>query len=313
MEHAVESPGRSLLVLGAGYVGGSVVRAALARGVRVSALTRNPQTAAHLRATGCAVVVEADLAGSEWHAELTQRYDLVVNCVSAGGGGIAGYRHSYLEGMRSLAAWLSGRPNVGTIVYTSSTGVYPQGDGALVDETAPLDSAGENGRVLREAELELARGADAAGWRWFVLRLAGIYGPQRHGMLDQLRAGVATVTGDPENHMNLIHRDDVTSAIWSALTAPPEVMSELFNVADGHAALRSEVADWLARSLGVESPRFATMSPSTAGNPFGTRRRAPDRRIKADRIREVLGWQPKYPDFRSGYRAIIDDLKRPSA
>ena len=295
--------GRSVAVLGAGYVGGAFVRESLARGLRVSALTRNAAKAADLRAAGCAQVVEADLAGDGWHSELRGPFDFVINCVSAGGGGVAGYWHSYVEGMRSLGLWLATQPAGGTVVYTSSTGVYPQGDGQQVTETSATDGMGETGKALREAEVELARGAAAAGWRWFVLRLAGIYGPGRHGMLDQLRAGATVLPGDPAHHLNLIHRDDACGAAWSCYGAPAAVRDEIFNVTDGAPALRSEVAAWLAGRLGVSCPIFGDHvgAQETGSNSFGARRRAPNRVVESVKLRRVLGWSPKFPDYRAGY------------
>ena len=300
--------GRSVAVLGAGYVGGALVREALARGLRVAALTRNAAKAAELRAAGCAQVVEADLAGAAWHAELRGPFEFVLNCVSAGGGGVAGYRHSYVEGMHSVGRWLATQPTGGTVVYTSSTGVYPQGDGARVDEESPTDGAGETGLVLREAEVELGRGAGAAGWRWFVLRLTGIYGPGRHGLLDQLRTGAAVLPGDPAHHLNLIHRDDACGAAWRCFGARGAVSDEIFNVTDGTPARRAEVADWLAERLGVACPPFgdaAERAPTAAANPFGGRRRAPDRIVDAAKIRRVLDWSPRFSDYRAGYGELI--------
>jgi nucleoside-diphosphate-sugar epimerase len=293
---------RSVAVLGAGYVGGAFVREAVAAGLRVSALTRNPAKAAELRGAGCAQVVEADLAGDGWHSQLRGPFDFVLNCVSAGGGGVAGYRHSYVDGMRSLGRWLATQPAGGTVVYTSSTGVYPQGEGQRVTEESPTEGAGETGQVLREAEVELGRGAREAGWRWFVLRLAGIYGPGRHGMLDQLRAGAAVLPGDPAHHMNLIHRDDACAAAWSCFAAPAAVRDEIFNVTDGTPALRAEVAEWMAQRLDVKCPGFGDAAvPAAGGNPFGARRRGPDRIVDSTKLRRVLGWSPKFADYRAGY------------
>lgn len=296
--------GRSVLVLGAGYVGGAFVREALARGLRVAALTRNAAKAADLRSVGCDQVVEADLASEGWYGELRGPFAFVLNCVSAGGGGVAGYRHSYVEGMRSVGRWLASQPSGGTIVYTSSTGVYPQGEGLRVTEESPTDGAGETGTVLREAEIELARGAAAAGWRWFVLRLAGLYGPGRHGMLDQVRAGAAVLPGDAAHHLNLIHRDDAGGAAWSGFGAPAAVRDEIFNVTDGTPAARAEVAAWLAQRLGVPCPAFGDAA-AAGGNPFGGRRRAPDRIVDAAKIRRVLGWAPRFSDYRAGYEAVL--------
>lgn len=290
--------GRSLLVLGAGYVGGAVVRDALARGARVTALTRNADRAAALRVAGAAVV-EADLADDTWHAAAGGDFDFVLNCVSAGGGGAAGYRHSYVEGMRSVGRWLATRARAGTIVYTSSTGVYPQGGGAAVDETAPTGGS-ETGELLRAAEAELARAAGAAGWRWFVLRLAGIYGPGRHGILDALRGGATRLPGDPTHRLNLIHRDDVVGAVRACCGAAPTEGGGIFNLSDGAPAERAVVARWLAERLGVAAPEY-----EPAAGPATGRRRAPDRIIVAELLRRRLGWAPQYPDYQAGYGPIL--------
>ncbi|HLP26008.1 MAG TPA: NAD-dependent epimerase/dehydratase family protein, partial [Acidobacteriota bacterium] len=169
--------GQRLVIFGCGYVGSALADAALAQGARVTALTRNPEKAATLRARGVEVVI-SDLAATEWHAypALAGGAEFVANTVSAAASTPEGYRASYVEGTRSILAWAR-RARVGTLVYTSSTGVYPQGGGACVDENGSTEGASPTGRVLVEAE-NLLRAADrAALGRWFVLRCAGIYGP----------------------------------------------------------------------------------------------------------------------------------------
>jgi len=288
--------GRHLIVFGAGYVGAALARVALDRGLRVSALTRNPDKAAALAALGVETIM-ADLASSAWQTRLSPEADFVVNCVSSGGGGIEGYRRSYVEGQRSILAWIAPARNAGTFVYTGSTSVYPQDGGVRVDEEAPTGGAGEADRVLLEAETL------ALTWpgRAFVLRLAGIYGPGRHYLLDQLRAGAGELAGRGEHRLNLIHRDDSVSAIWAALTAPASVSGGIFNVADDGAAPKAEVVGWLSTRLGRATPRFD-------GKPTAGRRAlVPDRVIVNDRIKRVLGWRPQYPTFREGYAAILSN------
>ena len=168
--------GKRLVILGCGYVGAAVARLARTAGLKVDGLTRNPTRAAEILELGVNPVV-ADLATDAWHERIVPGADLVLNCVSAGGGGLDGYRRSYVEGMRSFVAWARRGP-VGTVVYTSSTSVYPQSGGVVVDETALTEGTGETGRILLETEAAL-RGAAGACGRWFILRLAGIYGPGR--------------------------------------------------------------------------------------------------------------------------------------
>ena len=148
------------MVFGCGYVGAEAARQAVARGARVTALTRNDAKADALRAGGVEVVV-AELASGDWPGRVAGGADWVLNCVSSGGGGLEGYRQSYVAGMGSVLAWAKARGPVGTIVYTGSTSVYPQGGGVVVAETAPTDGGGERPRILLEAE-DLLRGNDGA-------------------------------------------------------------------------------------------------------------------------------------------------------
>ncbi|HVS53834.1 MAG TPA: NAD-dependent epimerase/dehydratase family protein [Opitutaceae bacterium] len=286
--------GKRLVVFGCGYVGSAVAEEARARGVSVVALTRNEAKAAALREREIDVVV-ADLASDAWHGRIGGRADFVLNCVSSGGGGLEGYRRSYVDGMRSILAWASASDGAGSLVYTSSTAVYPQGNGAVVDESAPTGGS-DRAEILLEAEAML-RGAEKACARWFVLRLAGIYGPGRFHLVEQVRRG--EVAGRGEHRLNLAHRDDIVAAVWACFGAPPDVRNEIFNVADGAATPKAEVAAWLAARLGAPTPRFT-------GAPTGGRERlVPDRIIASAKLRAALGWRPRYPSFRAGAENLL--------
>ena len=287
--------GKTLVIFGCGYVGREVAREAIARGWRVIALTRNEVKAAELRAAGVEVIV-GDLASNAWHAQIAGPVELALNCVSSGGGGIEGYRRSYAEGMASVLVWAKARGPVGTLVYTSSTSVYPQGGGVRVDEAAPTDSRAERAQILVETEMQLRKNAGACG-RWFVLRLAGIYGPGRHHLIEQVRSG--EVSGRGEHHLNLAHLDDICAAVWAAFDAPPAVADEIFNVADDATATKTEVVAWLAARMGLPVPRF------TGAPVEGRERLTPDRIIANDRLKTVLGWRPRHASFRSGYEKLL--------
>lgn len=292
--------GKRLVVFGCGYVGSAVARAAVAAGARVEALTRNPEKAVALRALGLSKVIMAELSASEWHGQIEGGADFVVNCVSSGGGP-DGYRRSYLEGMASIIAWAAqNKTPLGTMIYTSSTSVYPQGDGAVVEETALAEGATTNGKVIRESERLLEQVSVAVCRRWFILRLAGIYGPGRHHLLNQLREGVTELGGSGAHRLNLIHRDDIVSGVLACLAAPAGITSQIFNVADTAPVAREEVVRWLAEYLKRPMPVFDGV-PGTrrGGEPM------PDRVIASGKIQRVLGWQPKYADYRAGFEAIL--------
>ncbi|MGC4072639.1 MAG: NAD-dependent epimerase/dehydratase family protein [Nibricoccus sp.] len=286
--------GKRLVVFGAGYVGGELARQAVAAGARATVLTRNEEKAKAFAAEGIDAVV-ADVASGSWHGQIAGGADFVVNCVSGGGAGIDGYRRSYFDGMRSMTEWLMTTGVAGATVYTSSTSVYPQDGGVRVDETAAVDRGGERPRVLVETE-ELLMGLPKGAGRRTVLRLAGIYGPQRHHLLEQVRSG--EVAGRGDHHLNLIHRDDICGAIWRALESPA-ADGQIFNVTDDGAAPKAEIVNWLAGKLGLPAPVFS-------GAPAAGRRAVtPDRVIDNAKIKRVLGWRPRYPSFREGYVAIL--------
>lgn len=289
---------KRLVIFGCGYVGEAVARRALGAGMVVEALTRNPRRASELATLGVRVVVD-DLAATAWHERIAPGAPFALNCVSSGGGGPDGYRHSYVGGMKSVLAWARRAP-VATLVYTSSTSVYPQGDGQVVDESAPTAGVGETGAILLEAEALLRAATDACG-RSFIFRLAGIYGPGRHHLLDQMRAGAAELPGLGTHHLNLVHRDDIAAAVIAAFSCPEERAGGIYNVADGAPATKAEVVAWLAERSGLPTPRFA------GGKASGRRGFAapPDRIISNARLKAALGWRPRYPSYREGYAGIL--------
>ena len=285
--------GKHLAILGCGYLGGEVARQALARGLRVTAVTRNAGKAAGLRLLGV-TAVEADLAGDAWHDAIGNA-DFALDCVSSGGGGAEAYRRSYLAGMISVLAWAQRRGLVDTLVYTSSTSVYPQDGGMRIDETAPAAGRDERTAVLVEAE-SLLRAMPSAVRRRVVLRLAGIYGPGRTHLLKQVQAG--EVSGAGSQHLNLIHRDDVCGAIWAVLGATAPAGDGLFNVVDDGAATKEEIVSWLAAQLGRPAPRFT-------GEATGGRAPVPDRIIANGRLKAAAGWNLIFPSFREGYASLL--------
>jgi len=288
---------KHLVVFGAGYVGGELARQGLARGMRVTALTRNAEKAAQLREDGVEVIVE-DLASHAWHTEISGKFDFVLNSVSSGGSGVKGYQHSYVEGMHSIVEWAKSC-EIGTFVYTGSTSVYPQDHGVEVSESA--ETGTENERVARLLDAEkIARESSEFG-RCFILRLAGIYGPSRHHVLNQIRTGGA-LAGRGDHRLNLIHRDDICRAIWAVFSAPDDIRNEVYNVSDDSPVSKRELVEWLATRLQLPCPVFDPELPSVR------RRIVPDRLILNRKIKESVGWLPEYPDYRSGYKAILAAL-----
>ena len=114
------------------------------------------------------------------------------------------------------------------------------------------------------------------------------------------QAQMTALNGSGAHRLNLAHRDDIVAAILACLEAPSTVGREIFNVADRTPAQRSEVVHWLSGQLGRPAPAFdGTTTARRGGAPM------PDRVISSAKIQRVLGWQPRFPDYRTGFGKLL--------
>ena len=287
--------GKHVVVFGAGYVGGQVARVALAAGAKVTVLTRNATLAQPLSAVGCELVL-ADLASDDWHPRVPPG-DFILNSVSSGGQGLAGYQHSYVDGMLSILSWSKAvAASPGHLIYTGSTSVYPQGGGQIVDETAPIEASDERSAKLIETEQLVQRWAG----RSTILRLAGIYGPGRHHLVDQLRAGVRQFPHGGDRHLNLIHRDDIVAAVLAAWACPTADLNRIYNVVDHGRFTKKQIVAWTTARMGKSDITFdGEVVP-------GRRANRPDRVFSNHRLQRELNWRPAFPTFQEGYSSILE-------
>ena len=175
----------------------------------------------------------------------------------------------------------------GRLGYLSSTGVYGDAGGGWVDESAPVRGRRAN-RNVADAEW-LARGAR-------VFRLPGIYGPGR-SPLDRLREGKAHLTAIPGQVFSRIHVDDLAAGVLAGLDGPPGA----YNLADDLPCAQDEVVSYAAALLGLPLPPVVPLDAlSSAARAFY----AENRRVAAGKAKRVLGWRPRYPDYRTGLRAV---------
>lgn len=175
----------------------------------------------------------------------------------------------------------------GWLGYLSSTGVYGDTGGAWVDESAPVTGR----RPMRNAAdaAWLARGAR-------VFRLPGIYGPGR-SPIDRVLEGKAHRVDVPGQVFSRIHVDDIASGVIAALGAPPGA----YNLADDLPASQSDVVEFAAALIGSPPPPFVALNSLS---PMARAFYAENRRVSNLKAKRVLGWAPRYPDYRAGLRAV---------
>ena len=287
-----------VLILGCGYVGIAAGRQLLGLGHSVVGVRRTADGVEALRAAGIEGAV-GDLTRRADLNRLDGPFDAVINTVSSSRGGAAEYREVYLEGTRTVLDWLRDHP-VRRYVYTSSTSVYAQADGSWVDETSPATASGETGRLLRDTEDLLLAAARERGFPAVILRVAGIYGPDRGFLFQQFLKGEARITGEGRRCINMIHRDDVASALVTVLDHGEP--GAIYNCVDDTPVTQTEFLGWVAARLGRPLP------PSVPEPEPGTRKRGVShKRVSNARLR-ALGWVPGFPSWREGYGPWVDDV-----
>ncbi len=285
-----------VLIIGCGYVGLPLGAALVRAGHEVSGVRRGEAGAEELRAAGLTPVL-ADITRREELEKIPGEFDWVINTVSSTKGGVEEYRAVYLEATRHLIEWLSQRPPQ-KYLYTSSTSVYAQTDGAWVTEASPTEPTGDTSRVLVETEQLLLQAAREKNFPAVILRVAGIYGPGRGHLFQQYLRGEARLAGDGSRLINMIHRDDVVRAALAALEHGQP--GRIYNVADDEPVTQREFFTWLSQQLQKPMP-----VPATEEENARRKRGLTQKRVSNRRLREELQCELTHPTFRQGYAAEI--------
>ena len=285
-----------IAILGCGYVGAEFARQAKAAGHDVLGVVRSEASRDKLRAEG--IPAEAfDLCAGDW-ALLPKQFDAVVYAASTGGGGPEAYALAYDIGVKRALAWASA-VCAQAFVFTSSTGVYRQDDGRIVDEDSVVGGAPTADAILGGERAVLSSGFAKAR----VLRFGGLYGPGRHHLVDQLRRGDHVIGGRVDHYINYLHRDDAASSILAALVAGPSG-ARVYNVGDGHPVTKESLARWIAERLGQSAPVFDPNAPAGPRVAKGGRTQ-PSRIVATGRIRSELSWRPVFADVFAGLAPFL--------
>jgi len=282
-----------VLVVGCGYVGLPLAVELKRRGHEVFGMRRS--NAESLLAAGIKPLL-ADITQLVSFNDLPRDFDWVVNCAASGGGGADDYRRIYLDGNRNLISWLAGSP-IKKFVYTSSTSVYAQNDGLIVNENSTTDPEAETARVLVEAE-KLLLSAARQDFPAVVLRVAGIYGPERGHAFKQFLHGEAVIEHDGGRFLNMIHRDDVIGCIIAALENGRP--GEVYNAVDSEPVSQLRFFEWLAAELKRPLPPKVTSDEKTVRKRGVTNKRVSNAKLLAE-----LKYSFLFPTFREGYSAEI--------
>jgi 2-alkyl-3-oxoalkanoate reductase len=315
---------RILLAGATGAVGQRLLPLLIDDGHEVVALTRSPAKADALRAAG-ALPVLADALDREsvLGAVAGAEPEVIVHQLTALAGAadfrrfdrtFAQTNRLRTEGLRNLLD-AGGAAGARRLIAQSFTG-WPlaRTGGPVKDEDAPLDPAPPRAQraslaAIRELEATVGAAAGTHGVEGVVLRYGAFYGPgtslgAEGEMTALVRKRRLPVVGSGEGVSSFTHIDDAAGGVVATLR--PGGPTGTFAIVDDEPA---RAADWipaLAAAIGAPPPRrVPTWVGRLAAGEVGVALMTSTRGASNERARRVLGWTPRWPSWREGFRQAL--------
>jgi len=239
-----------VLIIGCGDVGVRVARGLQER-VRLLALTSSPDRVAHLRAHTI-TPLQGDLDRPATLARLSGLATRVVHLAPPPGeGNVQWWRDSRTA---ALLQALRRRSPPASLVYGSTSGVYGDCAGERVTESRPLRPRTPRAQRRVDAEKQIRHYGRAAHVRTSILRIPGIYAPDREGGTprERLQKGTPVLEARDDVYTNHIHADDLARAVIAALwRAKPQ---RAYNASDDTELKMGDYFDLAADLYGLPRP-----------------------------------------------------------
>ncbi|HSD76162.1 MAG TPA: NAD(P)-dependent oxidoreductase [Solirubrobacteraceae bacterium] len=172
--------------------------------------------------------------------------------------------------------------------------------GPVKTEDDPLDptpaaTTRKSSAAMRHLEEAVANAGGIA------LRYGIFYGAANDGLIDPVRKRQYPIVGDGGGISSFIHLDDAAAATVLALEHD---VAGIYNIVDDEPAPLREWLPVLAEALGAKPPRRFPrwLARLFAGEPvvvMATEARG----VSNAKAKRELGWEPRYPSWREGFRA----------
>ena len=285
-----------LLIIGCGDIGLRVAQA-LPNRVRVLALTSSANRTADLRSRGVIPLLGNldDPASLQRLAGLAHR---VLHLAPPPGEG--------WEDPRTLALTraLRRRSPPSSLVYGSTSGVYGDCQGAFATENRATNPDTPRARRRVDAEDAVRFLGRSAGVRSSILRIPGIYAPDRLGGTPRARLekGTPVLRAEDDVYTNHIHADDLARACIAALwRGQPQ---RIYNVSDDTVLKMGDYFDMAADLYDLpRPPRIARDAAPSQLSLMLLSFMSESRRLDNARLKRELGLRLRYPTVEAGLRS----------
>jgi nucleoside-diphosphate-sugar epimerase len=245
-------------IIGGGYVGQACAKAWKAQGHIVSVTTRQSERVPTLNSIADHIHVISSTHPLE---DFIKQQEIILVSVAPSSG--ADYASTYLETAKQVEDAIPHAPNLKQVIYTSSTSVYGDHQGAWVDELTAAQLTSPQAHVLMETEQVLLQLASSK-MSICIFRLGGIYGPGR-AIEEHLRRMVGRkFPGTGKSYTNLIHLTDIVEACDFAVT---HQLNGIFNLCNDTHIRRDLFYDYLCQIHQIPSIQWDAQQVSLhAGN-----------------------------------------------
>lgn len=193
-------------------------------------------------------------------------------------------------------------PDLRWVGYLSTTGVYGDRNGGVVDEGSEIRPSSQRGSRRVKAEEQWRALFQMHDLPVHFFRLSGIYGPGRSA-LDTIRAGAARRIEKPGHAFNRIHVEDIVQVLLASMARP--AAGEVYNLADDEPAPSHEVIAYASELLGRMPPALVPFDEAHM-SPMARSFYNDNKRVGNDKIKQALGLALKYPTYREGLQACLE-------
>lgn len=286
-----------VLIIGCGDVGLRAARL-LGPNARVLALTSSAERVPALRQRGI-TPLQGNLDDAQGLRRLAGIATRVLHLAPPPSGETGDWRLDPRS--RALVRALAQRSLPAALVYGSTSGVYGDAQGRWVSEATP--AAPLTPRAWRRVDAEAAVHwlGRAAGVRTTVLRIPGIYAPDRAGGTprERLARGTPVLRAEDDVYTNHIHADDLARACVLALWRGRPQRN--VNVVDDTELKMGDYFDFAADLYGASRPPRIARDAAGDQLPLSLLSfMSESRRLRNQRMKHELGLRLRYPTVAQG-------------
>lgn len=274
-----------VLIVGFGYVGQLLGQLLKADGHTVYGVKRTHQH------TLIDQLIQKDIMHLD-DADLPE-IDFVVYCPSSDARDEMAYQKVYADGADHVLSLLEQRAHKPRFIYVSSTRVYEQNHGEWVDESAECVGNDPLAKCILSGEARVMRST----LNHMVVRCSGLYGPNRHYLLDALQNGDARLCHSLR-FSNRIHTLDCARMLYHMMRI--RYNERLYIASDSEPTPINTIVAWLSATTGIALPE---MKHDESPEPDDGRS---NKKLNNARLLHT-GFRFEFSNYRQGFKHILQE------